>query len=174
MKLAGEKINASQYQHQTLVLALRGLSISGAKHSTWSAPSYDDTFVILKDGRATEVPGSTHPGQDTGSIWQGAALIDPGFYKAVPNGPHDGAPSWQILNRNGSDGLQTWRDANQDGRFEPSERHNVSPPATQILLHTGGSTPWSTGCLNVPPSAIGEVANLIGAGSGFNLLLMHA
>jgi hypothetical protein len=154
------------------VVAMRGMTTAGgAPHSTTSAPSYDDTIVVLnRDAKGqpvvTTLSGSTHPGQKTAGVGgtvgvpdvngDGKAdvgMIHPGEYQLVPHGDHAGAKAWDVRTGDGSGQIPGVRDTNQDGEFSKAEldasdgRKDV---LTGVMIHQGGKdTPWSAGCINL-------------------------
>jgi len=146
--------------------------------------------VILKNGTAQELQGSTHPWftHSTGSPdvdgdhIPDVAMIRPGRYHAAPRPTSSnigGLSSFHMLNTAGTDSLPAWRDTKHDGSYDADERtasekrHDL---ATAILVHLGGlpSVP-AIGC-QVLPSA--ELKALISAVSnqktGFDYVLVDA
>lgn len=169
------------------VLGLRGLSRNGGVHDTGSTRAYDDTFVVLQNGRAYEYRGATHAGQNRSSLSPDVngdrvgdvGMIRPGNYNASPNGNHNGAPSWHVTKPGGSDRLPGLRDTNGDGRFSDAERAaSVRRGDTmgEILFHQGFSDrPKSIGCLTMAPNVYADfMARIGGARQGYNFTLVDA
>ncbi len=184
VRRAGGEVNPNG---QATVLGLRGLSrgTNGA-HDTGSTRAYDDTFVVLQNGRAYEFRGATHAGQVRSSLspdvnrdGQGdVGMINPGNFTARPNGNHNGAPSWHVT-QNGRDRLSGVRDTNGDGRFSDAERAASArrgDTLSEILFHQGyGDRPKSIGCLTMSPSTFQDfMARVGGSNRGFNFTLVDA
>ena len=146
----------------------RGMPILLAlRRSSHANHSYPDRFIFLRDGRAMEMPGATQPSV-TG---RGISMIKAGVYIGVPNGPHDGAPSWWIKTVSGSGSLPDRRDKDGDGRYK-GKGESYNSKATEILLHIGRS---STGCLNYRPSDTRRVVHAIGGkGRAFVMVLVRS
>ena len=145
-QLGAKKLQNYQSDGDTILVAVRE-----TQHSNHS---YPDKFVFLKNGKAVQLSGSSEPSA-TGT---GISMIKTGVYIGVPNGEHDGAPSWWIKTESGSGSLPDLRDSDGDGQYKgPGEAYNSK--ATQILLHIGRS---STGCLNYRPEDTQKVVNVIG------------
>lgn len=173
---------------QATVLGLRGLSRGNAgPHEAGSTRAYDDTFVVLQNGRAYEMRGATHAGQVRSSLSpdvnrDGAGdvgMINPGNFVARPNGSHNGAPSWHVTNVGGGQRIAGVRDTNGDGRFSDAERAASArrgDALTEILFHQGyGDRPKSIGCLTMSPSTYADFMRRVGgSGAGFNFTLVDA
>ncbi|MBX7100808.1 MAG: peptidoglycan-binding protein [Myxococcaceae bacterium] len=159
-----------------------GIRAKGGGAST----SYQDKFVVLRpNGDVVHIRGSTRPGQTRSSLSPDVngdgvgdvAMLRPGNYDVVANGPHDGAPSFHVLTKGGSDRVAAWRDLNHDGFYSSSERrwserHGVTAGA--ILFHTGFANPSSIGCQNIKPSDMGSFVRAVGgAGGNFNFTLVE-
>jgi peptidoglycan hydrolase-like protein with peptidoglycan-binding domain len=173
---------------QATVLGIRGLSRDGSTHDTGSTRAYDDTFVVLTpDGRVRELSGATHPGQRsstqspdvTGDGRGDVGMIHPGNYRVVPNGLHNGSPSFHVRTRDGSGRIPGVRDTNQDGRFDAGERGRSDQRGdtlTGVLFHPGGSNaPRSIGCQTMDPTTYGQFLDAVGGPrSGFSFTLVDA
>jgi peptidoglycan hydrolase-like protein with peptidoglycan-binding domain len=158
------------------VLGLRGLSRGqdGAQ-DRGSTRAYDDTFVVMRpNGTAYELRGATHPGQLRSSLSPDVnrdgvgdvGMILPGNYVARPNGDHNGAASFHVLRRDGSDRIPGVRDTNGDGIFSAAERQrslNAGHTMGEILFHQGNADrPKSIGCLTLSPANQAELIRLVG------------
>lgn len=184
VRRAGGEVNPNG---QATVLGLRGLSRgTNGPHDTGSTRAYDDTFVVLQNGRAYEFRGATHAGQVRSSLspdvnrdGQGdVGMINPGNFTARPNGNHNGAPSWHVT-QNGRDRLSGVRDTNGDGRFSDAERAASArrgDTLSEILFHQGyGDRPKSIGCLTMSPATFQDFMSRIGGSNrGFNFTLVDA
>lgn len=173
---------------QATVLGLRGLSRGrDGAHDTGSTRAYDDTFVVLQNGRAYELRGATHPGQLRSSLSPDVnrdgvgdvGMIAPGNYTATPNGPHNGAPSWHVKRPSGNDRIPGYRDTNGDGRFSEAERaasERRNDTLGDILFHQGfGDRPKSIGCLTMSPATFQDFMRHVGgSGRAFNFTLVDA
>jgi hypothetical protein len=150
--------------------------------------SYSDQFVaLLPNGTVRHFTGSTRPGQTrssespdvNGDGVGDVAMLRPGSYYAVPNGLHDGKPSYSVRSaaNHGSDNVAAYRDLNHDGFYSASEkdyalRHNIT--ASSILFHVGQGNPSSIGCQNLMPSNIDSFINAVGgSGASFNYTLVE-
>lgn len=172
----------------TTVLGVRGLSRGqGGPHDAGSTRAYDDTFVVLRGGRAYEYAGATHPGQlrsslspDVNRDGQGdVGMINPGTFRARPNGDHNGAASWHVTQTNGGGRLAGVRDTNGDGRFSDAERAASAQRGdglSEILFHQGyADRPKSIGCLTLSPNVYDDFMSRIGGrGQGFSFTLVDA
>jgi len=155
-------------KHAT-VLGLRGLAPDGARHdSNENVGPYNDTFVVLKHDaagqpEAIELLGQTHSGQKSGPNSGGVAQIQPGSYKAEPNGPHHNMPSWHVETLSGSGEIPCWRDANKNGYIDPAEKQSPTV-ATAILFHTGVNTDHgsSIGCQVMRPDVYKDFVQDVG------------
>ncbi|MCX5789434.1 MAG: hypothetical protein NTX64_13155 [Elusimicrobia bacterium] len=153
------KLESYQAQGDAILVAVRD-----SQHSN---SSYKDKFIFLKGGKAVQLPGSTEPSV----AGTGISMIKPGVYIGVPNGPHDGDPSWWIKTQSGSGALPDLRDSDGDGQYA-GKGEAYSSTATQILLHVGRS---SIGCLNYRPGDAQKVVNAVGGtGKRFVLVLVKA
>lgn len=161
------------------VLAIRGQSVGGGVHRTTSARSYDDSFVVLgQDGQVTVLPAATHSAQTRPAFGKAPGMIRPGSYLVAPHDPHNGMPSYQVLNLNGHDGLLGFRDYHENGYIDPAERaYDVAHGTTVkgILIHTSKlrGQPTSVGCL--VPKDQGRFIQLVGGpGKTFHMTLLDA
>lgn len=175
---------------QPTVLGLRGLSRAngGVPRDTGSTRAYDDTFVVLRpDGRAYEMRGATHPGQNRSSLSPDVngdgrgdvGMIHPGNYNARPSGNHNGASAWHVTTTSGSGRIPGVRDTNGDGVFSEAERAASARRGdglTEILFHQGfDNSPKSIGCLTMSPAVYREfIQHLGGSRNGFNFSLVDA
>jgi len=171
----GGTVNANG---QATVLGIRGMSRDGTVHNTGSTRAYDDTFVVLKNGQAFEYSGATHAGQNTSSLVDSVGMIRPGNYRAAPNGPHNGAPSYHVTN-NGNNRVAGYRDTNGDGRFSDAERRASEQRGDtmgEILFHQGFSDrPKSIGCLTLSPTQYADFMRRVGgSGASYNFSLVDA
>jgi len=161
-------------------------TVLGIRTGKGTTTQYADKFVVLhKNGDIDTFVGSTRPSQSSSSAATDAngdgvgdvAMLRPGNYQAVPNGPHDGKPSLHVLSKGGSGVVNAWRDLNHDGFYSKSEkqysvRHHVK--ATEVLFHTGFSTPSSIACQNIRPDQMDAfVSSVGGAGGRFNFTLVN-
>lgn len=168
---------------QDTVLGLRGIAPDGKRHdSNENIGPYNDTFVVLtSDQRVREYRGSAHAGQKSSSISgpKGVAQIRPGHYKTVPNGNHDGMPSWHVRQLNDDGRIPCWRDKSKDGYISNSEKafsESQNQHATAILFHNGvfedhGS---SIGCQTMPPKTMRSFIDEVGVSNGFYYTLINA
>ncbi len=147
----------------------------------------DELVVLLKNGTVKHFTASTRPGQSSSSLSPDVngdgvgdvAMLRPGNYDAVPNGPHHGKPSFSVrpVGNHGTDRVAAYRDLNHDGFYSASEkafarRHGVT--ATAILFHVGGSSPSSIGCQNLMPANVDAfVRSVGGSGGSFNYTLIE-
>ena len=105
------------------------------------------------------------------------AMIRPGNYRVVANGPHDGKPSFHVLSKGGSDRIAAYRDLNHDGFYSASEkkwsvRHGITAGA--ILFHTGFAQPSSIGCQNIRPEQMRGFVRAVGGPHGsYNYTLVE-
>ena len=161
-------------------------TVLGIRTGKSTTSQYADKFVVLhKNGRLDTFVGSTRPSQSSSSAATDAngdgvgdvAMIRPGNYQAVPNGPHGGKPSYQVLSKSGSGSVDAWRDLNHDGFYSKSEKafarkHHVK--ATEVLFHTGYSGPSSIACQNVRPDQMDRFVSSVGGASGrFSFTLIN-
>lgn len=165
------------------VLGLRGLAPDGKRHdSNENIGPYNDTFVVLtSDQQVREYRGSAHAGQKSSSISgpKGVAQIRPGHYKTVPNGNHDGMPSWHVRQLNDDGRIPCWRDSSKDGYLSAKEKavsQAQGHMATAILFHNGvfedhGS---SIGCQTMPPKTMKSFIEEVGVSNGFLYTLIDA
>lgn len=186
VRAAGGDVTAGH----VVVLGLRGRSMDGTLHDTHTGQVYDDTFVILKNGTALEMQGSTHPwfthsasSPDVdGDHVPDVAMIRPGRYRAVPrpaSGNIGGIPSFHVVNTSGLDGLPAWRDTKHDGSYDAAERaasEKRHDTATAILVHLGGlpSVP-AIGCQVLPSDELKTLINAVASQkNGFDYVLVDA
>jgi hypothetical protein len=160
-----------------VVLGIRGMDRAGNLHETTNSPNYDDTFVVLdRNGRVTELTGSTHAGQRTSSLVSAVGLIRTGNYIVVPNGVRsrdNGMASFHVRTLDGSGHIPGIRDRNADGRMQDSEiaRRDTM---TEILFHPGTATsPRSIGCQTMPPDEYRRFLEAVGS-RGFSFTLVDA
>jgi hypothetical protein len=152
-------------------------TVLGLRHIDQASTSYGDSFVVLSpDHRVQIFKGSTHPSESTSSespdvTGDGVGdvgMLRPGSYAVVPNGPHDGKPSFHVLTRNGSGYVPGWRDTDQDGGYSMAERsasEKRGDRLSEILFHVGQSDgPSSIGCMNVPPEVYDDFVKAVGGG----------
>jgi hypothetical protein len=169
------------------VLGLRGLSPSGKHHSSTSAASYDETFVVIKNGHASLYRGATHPGQTRSSMSPDVngdgvgdvGTIRPGNYVAKPNGPHGGNSSFWVNTVGGSGSLPGYRDTNHDGFYSSSEKsasERRNDKLTGVLFHQGNANaPSSVGCQTMSPSTFSAFLKTVGGGKAtFRYTLVDA
>ncbi|MBN2358340.1 MAG: peptidoglycan-binding protein [Deltaproteobacteria bacterium] len=169
------------------VLGIRGLSRGHQAHGLSSAARYDDTFVVLKNGKAYEFHGATHPGQSwssmspdvTGDGVGDVGCIKPGNYYVRPNGPHAGAASFWVNTTGGSGYLPGWRDTNHDGRYSRAERRaseRRSDRLSGVLFHQGNAyAPSSIGCQTLSPAEFRRfIAAVGGSQASFTYTLVSA
>jgi hypothetical protein len=165
----------------TTVVGLRGLAPNGKRHpSGQNASNYDDTFVILqqRSGKlsVTEMLGSTHAGQESSTLSPGGvAQIQPGNFKAVPAGEHEGMPCYSVRGCDGKESVPCWRDVDRDGRISPAEKRH-SRTADGILFHNGRFSDHgsSIGCQTLPPEKFQRFLRIIGANRSFYYTLVDA
>lgn len=175
------------------VLALRGVNPdSGAIHATTANSAMIDTIVVLghdAQGQPTvhELPGSTYPGQRALSGSKGVdanrdgakdvGMVAEGSFRARPNGPYNGGPSYHIITPGGGGRLAGVRDTNQDGLHSADEWAGSSrrgDTLSEILFHPGTNGRVSSiGCFNVKDYDA-FVAALGGGGAAFNVTLVNA
>ena len=161
------------------VLGLRGLSPSGARHSSDdNATPYDDTFVLLlpESERAVELLGATHAGEASNPLSpQGIAQIEPGLYRATPSGLYLGMSSWYVTTQRGSGFLNCRRDVNGNGYIDQSEKFS-DYRASEILFHNGCGFVYgaSRGCQVLPPEQMQVFIDRLGANTSFDYVLLDA
>ncbi|MCB9651594.1 MAG: VCBS repeat-containing protein [Deltaproteobacteria bacterium] len=155
-------------QGQPYVLALRGLDLETGRISETRAQSWmHDTIVVLKFDSAgqpavTELVGSTYPGQRTvegkgrdvnGDGQRDVGMVAEGNFRAAPNGPFAGGPSYHLTTPSGGGGLAGVRDVDHDGLHSPEEwagSKRRGDALHEILFHPGfGENVNSVGCFNV-------------------------
>ncbi len=173
-----------------VVLGLRGRSMDGTLHDTHTGKVYDDTFVILRNGTALELQGSTHPwfthsvsSPDVdGDHLPDVAMIRPGRYHAAPRPASSnigGLPSFHVVTVAGNGSLPTWRDTKHDGSYDAAERaasekrHDL---ASSILVHLGGlpDVP-AIGCQVLPHDELQTVLSAVASQkNGFDYVLVDA
>ncbi|MCK6546222.1 peptidoglycan-binding protein [Myxococcota bacterium] len=172
----------------TTILGLRGLSRThGGPRDAGSTRAYDDTFVVLRGGRAYEFAGATHPGQLRSTLSPDVdrnglgdvGMINPGTYRARPNGNYNGNASWHVTRTDGNGRIPGVRDTNGDGRFSDAERTASArrgDTLTEILFHPGYSDrPRSIGCLTLSPNVYDDFISRVGGrGQGFSFTLVDA
>ena len=173
-----------------VVLGLRGRGVDGTLHDTHTGKVYDDTFVILRNGTALELQGSTHPWftHSTGSPdvdgdhVPDVAMIRPGRYHAVPRAAASnigGLPSFHVVTAAGSGSLPAWRDTKHDGSYDAAERaasekrHDL---AGSILVHLGGLADVpAIGCQVLPNDELKTLLNAVASQkTGFDYVLVDA
>jgi hypothetical protein len=171
-----------------VVLGLRGRDADGTLHDTHTAKVFDDTMVLLRDGTATELSGSTHPWftrnasppDVNGDGIPDVAMIRPGRYQAVPRPAArniGGMATFHVVTLAGGGSLPAWRDTNHDGSYDSQERaasearHDT---AGSILFHLGGldSVP-AIGCQVLPHDPLAELVTTAG-GASFDYVLVDA
>ena len=160
------------------VLGIRGMDASGNRHASTNNRRYDDTFVVLTpDHRVLELRGATHAGQHTTSLVDHVGRINPGNYRAVNNGDHNGMPSFHVRTSSGSGNIPGVRDRNDDGSYSTSEierSRRRGDTLSAILFHVGfEGSPRSIGCQTLPPDAMRRFIDRVG-GRGFSFTLVDA
>ncbi len=184
VKAGGGEVNPGG---KPTILALR----SG---KTESIATYGDRFVVLtKDGRVTELVGSTKPsGKAThkskdadGDGKKDLGILRPGSYqvqawKSIYPGT---ALASYVVQRIGAkdkldNAVPAWRDTNQDRFFSDEEKAasvRRGDVATEILFHAGGGEkPNSVGCLTLSPKEMKRLIEAVGGPSAaFSLTLIQ-
>lgn len=185
VKAAGGQLNPGG---KPTILALR----SG---KTESVETYGDRFAVLtRDGRVTELVGSTKPSgrkptRDSkdadGDGKKDLGVLRPGNYqvqawKSIFPGT---ALASYVVQRIGVQGktdtsVPAWRDTNQDLFFSDAEKaasERRGDQATEILFHAGGGEkPNSVGCLTLSPKEMKRLIAAVGGPSAsFSLTLVQ-
>lgn len=160
-----------------------------------SVETYAERFVVLtRDGRATELTGSTKPSarraskdsQDAdGDGAKDLGILRPGSYQVRPwteKYKATGLAAFvvQRLDAAGQDSkVPAWRDTTHDLLFSDEEKASSErrgDTATEILFHAGGKAkPSSVGCLTFTPDEMKRLIAVVGGpAASFNLTLVQA
>jgi hypothetical protein len=172
---------------KTIVIGLRGYELGNGLHDTKAQKSFDDTFVVLRDGKSSLVfAGSTHPFEQRGTSGvpdvngdgqSDVGMVRPGLYRTTRLSKIiDLAPVFWVKTATGSDKLPAWRDLDHDGVVSDDERARSEQrqnTVDSILFHVGSdAAPKAVGCQVSTRAVLRALADA--APDGFDYVLVDA